>query len=780
MATQDFFRQARDLFDKVIQIPEEDRLSFVQEACGDNQDLQREVLSLLQSDARAGAFLHGSAIASIGGAEEWLGRNIGQYRLESVIAGGGMGVVFRAIQDQPRREVAIKLIRGDAMSARSLQRFELEAEVLGRLDHPGIAQIFEAGTTPASMGQQPYFVMELIDGLTLLAYAETQGLSVGDKLRLMIRICDAVDHAHKKGVIHRDLKPANILIREDGQPKILDFGVARITKNDLNTTTTFHTDAGKVIGTLPYMSPEQVGGRPQDLDIRSDVYALGVLCYELLTGRLPQELQGKTLVEAARIIQEDHPSTLGHGKGEYPADLETIVRKCLEKDKENRYGSAREFAADLARFLANRPIEARPPSAAYQLKKFARRNRSLMATGVLAFTILIVGLTVSIAGWSAASRRGRHLKAEAEKVRLLNSFFTDMLGAPNVYNRGPDVKVVEVLDLAASRLDSLSSEYPSAAAEAHLTLAETYQGLERYPEAELHYRQHVNLLRVQGPPYSDALVTGLCDLAEVLIQEGRPSAADSVMQELRPVVDHPGNAGTRLRVLHAMSHVQSELGNLDESIALARECVAQRRELDGVDAESTLNAMLQLGGQLVYAKRLDEAREVLEACLGLQRAKHDTDGMMSALNNLGYCYTELDRPQDALDVLLEAQELKIDKHGENSVTASIGYHNIAKALERLGRIEESLESHQRAIAISTGLTGDAVRTLVFRGAYGTALITGKRYEDAETELLAAYQGLEEHLGADNFRTRSVATKLVQLYSEWGKEDKARRFRTEGP
>jgi tetratricopeptide (TPR) repeat protein len=218
---------------------------------------------------------------------------------------------------------------------------------------------------------------------------------------------------------------------------------------------------------------------------------------------------------------------------------------------------------------------------------------------------------------------------------------------------------------------------------------------------------------------------------------------------------------------------------MDESIALARECVAQRRALDGPDAATTLNSMLQLGGQLVYAKRLEEAREVLEETLALYRAKQDKEGMVSTLNNLGYCYTELGRTQDALDGLLEAQAIKIAGHGENSVTVSIGYHNIAKALGKLDRMEECLKTHQKAIAISTNLTGGAVRTLVFRGAYGMALLSAQRYEEAEAELLAAYEGIEKNLGTDNVRARTVAAKLAELYAVWGKQDKARRFQAMG-
>ena len=271
------------------------------------------------------------------------------------LARAGSGTVYKAEQDHPRRLVALKVIKPGVVTDESLRRFDRETEVLGRLQHPGIAQIYEAGTADPSTGGQPYFAMEyVVDGRPITAYAAAIGLTTDAWLLLLAEVCDAVHHAHQRGVSHRDLKPANILVDPAGQPKVLDFGIARVTDSDIQAT--MGTDLGQLLGTLPYMSTEQVGGDPLELDTRSDVYALGVILFELLAGRLPYAL-GRQLTEAARIITEEEPPLLGAIDRAWRGDVEAIAAKALEKDKAARYQSAAELAADIRRYLAHEPID---------------------------------------------------------------------------------------------------------------------------------------------------------------------------------------------------------------------------------------------------------------------------------------------------------------------------------------------------------------------------------------------------------------------------------------
>ncbi|MFG0275763.1 MAG: serine/threonine protein kinase, partial [Phycisphaerales bacterium] len=343
---------------------------------------------------------------------------IDRYEILSVIGEGGMGVVYRARQEKPAREVALKVIRAGVPTSEQLRRFELEADVLGRLKHPGIAQVYDAGTLDEGAGAQPYFAMELVDGQPLTKHAAARGLSVRDRLALFAKVCDAVQHAHGKGVIHRDLKPGNILVTPDGEPKVLDFGVARLTDADVQSVT-MQTDIGQLIGTVPYMSPEQVAGDPGDLDTRSDVYALGVVLYELLTDRLPYDLRQKMIAEAARIIQEEEPTSLSSVSRALRGDIETIVGTALAKEKDRRYASASAFAADLRRFLQDEPIAARPPSASYQLQKFARRNKALVGGVVATFIALaggLVGTTTFALGEAQQRQAADQARAEAERI----------------------------------------------------------------------------------------------------------------------------------------------------------------------------------------------------------------------------------------------------------------------------------------------------------------------------------------------------------------------------
>ncbi len=417
------FQLAREVFADICDLTEAQQRAAIEERCAGRPEARRLVQAMVREDA-ADAFTLASATPSIdpeavSAAFEnaKLPSQIGRYRVMRVCGHGGMGSVYEAEQDNPRRRVALKMIRSVSASREVLMRFRREADMLGRLQHPGIGQIFEAGSTDLGDGRRPYFAMEFIEGQPLTRYANEFGLSSRDRLELMARVCDAVHYAHQRGIIHRDLKPANILVSTEGargdsgtaigQPKILDFGIARVTDSDVQNT--MQTNVGQLIGTLQYMSPEQAAGDPAALDTRSDIYALGVLLYELLAGRLPYDLHEQSVPQSLRIIQENAPSTLSLHNSAYRGDVDTIVAKSLEKEPDRRYQSASELAEDIRRYLRNEPIAARRPSAFYQLRKFARRNRALVG-GVFA-TIVTLAAGVIVSGVFAV--RAGNLAAES-------------------------------------------------------------------------------------------------------------------------------------------------------------------------------------------------------------------------------------------------------------------------------------------------------------------------------------------------------------------------------
>jgi WD40 repeat protein/predicted Ser/Thr protein kinase len=434
------------LFDQAADLPSAGQRALLDAACADDPGLRAEVERLLANDARLGAAegfpflkspLRRTTAGSPAGAapplptgKPPLPSHLGRYRPIRLLGEGGMGAVYEAEQDSPRRTVALKVVRPGLASPALLKRFRHESQILGRLHHPGIAQVHEAGLADDG---QPFFAMEFIRGQPLDEYARARSLTLPARLELLARVCDAVQHAHDRGVIHRDLKPANILVEETGRPKVLDFGVARATDADLLTGAGL-TRTGQLLGTPNYMSPEQVTGDPAAIDHRADVYALGVILFELAAHRLPYRLENRPLAEAARLILEEDPPRLGSINPELRGDVETIAAKALEKDRARRYQSAAHLAADLRRWLAHEPILARPTSALYHLRKFARRHRGLVG-GVLATGVaLVLGLVGTILfALAEARQRGQAeqnaLAADIKKQAALYQTYRASLAA---------------------------------------------------------------------------------------------------------------------------------------------------------------------------------------------------------------------------------------------------------------------------------------------------------------------------------------------------------------
>lgn len=401
------FDRLEGLFHAAMERPTAERSDFIEAV--EDADLRAELRELVVARSMADTFLvqppELSAADEARVGHVALGEVVGDFRIEHALAAGGMGAVYVAQQLRPPRAVALKVIRPEIAGTIALARFELEAEILGSMRHPGIAQVYGAGVHENASGSIPWLAMELIDGERLDRWVKDSRPDRQEVCRLFIELCRAAEHAHRRGIIHRDLKPANVLVTADGQPKILDFGVARVT--DVNALATVETDLQRVVGTLAYMSPEQTVGNPYGIDTRTDVYALGVILYELLSGRRPHDLKSVSALEAMRVIRDDEAPRLAGLNPELRGDLDLIVARAMSKERTERYGSAAALAADVENHLAHRPITARPTTAAYRLRKFVRRNPTLTIGAVSTVLALVVGLVGTLAGLSKAQEESR-------------------------------------------------------------------------------------------------------------------------------------------------------------------------------------------------------------------------------------------------------------------------------------------------------------------------------------------------------------------------------------
>jgi tetratricopeptide (TPR) repeat protein len=633
---------------------------------------------------------------------------IGRYRLVRVLGQGGMGTVYEAVQDHPKRTVALKVVRGGLGSPKLQRRFELEAELLGRLQHPGIAQVYDAGTADVGGGDvQPYFAMELIRGTTLLEYAEAKNLSPRERLALVARICDAVQHAHERGIIHRDLKPSNILVDETGQPKILDFGVARATDADVRLTTV-ESQFGELIGTLAYMSPEQVQSEPGEIDGRSDVYALGVVTYELLTGRLPYVLRDRMLLEALRIIREDNPTPISTVNRVFRGDVETIVGKALEKDRDRRYSSAADLAADLQRYLHEEPILARPAGTIYQLRKFARRNKALVGGVVAVIVVLAVGAVVSTYQAIRATR-------EADKANAVKTFLTSMLrSADPEQMRGGTPTVREMVDSASARLATADlSGQPAVQGAVEATLANVYGVLGVYDQARDHGKKAIELLRAPGGGPARGADTD--DLATALMATGDAEyrlldfpAAEKLLREAIDVAvrAHGPESIEAGQAKVKLGFFLNAASKDTEAAALLEDGIDVFRRLG--NKEMLSSALMEQGSLAISQGRIDRAepplREAMAICKELYGPRHARVSTADWL--LGQALVKKGALDEAEPLLQDALSIRRDVYGPDHPHVALVLDSIGDSRLAQGRFPEAEEAYGRALVIRRARFGE--------------------------------------------------------------------------
>jgi eukaryotic-like serine/threonine-protein kinase len=673
--------------------------------------------------------------------ERFEGRVIGHYRVERLIGEGGMGVVYLARQDMPAREVALKVIRPGFSSEATLVRFRFEAEVLGRLQHPGIAQIYEAGVFDPperradGLPPVPFFAMEFVRGVDLRTFVQERSLGISERLTLIAEVCDAIEHAHTKGVIHRDLKPGNILVDQFGQPKVLDFGTARAVDADRNAAGP-HTHAGQILGTIMYMSPEQVAG-DGNVDTRSDVYSLGVVAFEILTGELPHDVRGRMMHQAMSMIRDQEPTRLSRFSRDFRGDVETIIATALEKNLSRRYQSAAALAADIRRHLRDEPILARPASATYQVRKFIKRNRILVGAaagsvivGVGAFTAVSVALASAIDAEQRANqslqeavsaraaesvlrlRAEEHQKRaedEAETSRQVNAFMNEVLSSVNPDSGNRLITVREVLDRSAGRLDGAFEDRPSVRAQARLTIAQSYLGLGEPKEA----------LR-------------LATLAAEQIEK------DAGVEDLRA-----------LAARAIVATAQQNLGDFDAAEVTFRQALARLERVDGALGQQTLTQKNNLAQVLAMQGKLEPAEVLLrEAALGLKASSGEESGAyLDAAGNLAIVLQWRSRLDEAMELQKRVLELSRKIRGPEHPSTLIAINNMASLAAELGRAEDALAGYQEVLELSRKVLGkDHPDTIVSMSNVAGALTDLKRFEEAERLYREGLESRERLMG----------------------------------
>jgi non-specific serine/threonine protein kinase/serine/threonine-protein kinase len=718
--------RTKQILEEALRLASGQRSAYLDSACDADRELRAEVESLIASHEAAGSqFLAVAApdllVACSGdSATAPLNHVIGHYRLVEELGRGGMGQVWLAEQMEPvRRDVALKLIKGGMFDSSALQRFQSERQSLAIMDHPSIAKVFDAGATPDG---QPYFVMEYVPGASITEYCDQKKLKIPERLELFIKVCDGVQHAHQKAIIHRDLKPANILVVEvDGKPvpRIIDFGLAKgVTPYVLGEAQC--TLAGSFLGTPGYMSPEQADSGAQDVDTRTDVYALGAILYVLLSGSLPFETEKwrkQPLHENLRQLREEDPpppstktgtqgestKTTAEARGTEPkqlvsllrGDLDWITMKALERDRVQRYATPSELAADCRRYLRHEPVQARQASVFYRMQKYVRRHRiGVAVVGMLAAVLVAFSVAQSV--------QLRRTTRERNRADRIAQFMTGIFKVSDPNERvGNSVTAREILDKAAQEIETGLAEDPELQARMMHEMGKAYLNLGLYARAQSLFEKSIKVgIAAVGEENRETVLTEQ-DLGWTLFQQGRLVEAENLERRVLDTqrrVFGPGDQYT-LGTMGNLASTLCEENKCAEAEQLDREVLQQQKSLLGPEAHYTLVTMDNLSVALDHEGKLAEAEKLERETLDIQLRVSGLEnlGTISSMINLGDIERDLGHDEEAEKLYRQALEVEGRVLGPDQPETAETAYSLACVLVRRGQIGSGLSLLRQAV-----------------------------------------------------------------------------------
>jgi eukaryotic-like serine/threonine-protein kinase len=783
------WERVKELFDAALQREPGEREDFLKSACGPDDSLREEVRSLLSAYVESGGLSQPFISADLP-PEAHADQLIGPYRLVRMLGEGGMGQVWLAEQTEPlRRQVALKLIRTAVYDSSLLARFLAERQSLALMEHPAIAKVFDAGATPEG---QPYLVMEYVHGEPITKYCDAKKLNLRDRLELFIKACEGVQHAHQKAIIHRDLKPANILVIEvDGvpTPRIIDFGLARAIELQPGAA-----EAETVAGTPGYMSPEQAAG--SDIDTRTDVYSLGVVLYELLTGQTPfraedwrdlplaQALEraqsqktlrpsAKAAEKSAAAIQaaEQRQCRSGRLASQLAGDLDLIALKALEKERQKRYGTPSELAADVRHYLRHEPVEAHPPSLTYHLRRYARRHR----VGV-AMAALLVLLLVGFAALQALQLR--RIARERDRANRITDFMTGMFKVSNPSEaHGNQVTAREILDKASGNIGAGLSQDPALQAQLMAVMGAVYENLGIYDRAQTLYSQATDIdRRLEGAEGDDTLKEQAL-LAWMEYRRGKYADAEKTLRQVLAIRER--RSGTRnastMTVMDYLGAVLNEEGHSREAETMLREVVAFRQRTLGSANPDTLVAMNHLALALQGEGRWSEAEPLdrEEVVLWRQVEGADSERGLFAADNLAIILYREGRLAEAETLDRQTLEDKRRILGPDHPETVRSMNTLAAVLTDEGKLNEAKALAEQVVAIRTRVLGpDHPLTFSAMSNVGEVLTRLGDYDAAERILKQSREGEIRVLGLDDPKTALSTYNLACLELKRGRRDQA--------